>query len=336
MLNTRVVVTQYGGSEVLNTIVEPLRMPQKGELRIKVQSAGVALADIMRREGVYPLSPTPPFTPGYDIVGVVDELGEGMRQYSKGERVGAFFDGTGGYSAYVYATPKDIFPVPESIDAAQAVAVILNYVTAYQMLHRIAKVSEGENILIHGASGGVGSALLELGKLANVNMFGTASLGKHSSVSQFGATPIDYRNDDFVQVLDRLVPEGMDAVFDPVGGANWQRSFQTLGKKGRFVGYGYTSVLGNANRDNWVNDWSVLSETKQTDKGNPAFLYSITALRKENPDWFREDVGLLFSLLEQGKINPAISHRIPLSEAAYAQQLLEKSLSIGKVVLIGL
>ncbi|MFD0677561.1 MULTISPECIES: medium chain dehydrogenase/reductase family protein [unclassified Paenibacillus] len=336
MLNTRVVVTRYGGADVLDTIEEPLCMPHKGELRIKVQSAGVALADIMRREGVYPLSPTPPFTPGYDIVGVVDELGEGVEHYSRGERVGAFFNGTGGYSAYVYATVEDVFKVPEFIDAAQAVAIILNYVTAYQMLHRIAKVSEGENILIHGASGGVGSALLELGKVANVIMFGTASAIKHHSVSQFGATPIDYRNDDFVQVLGHLVPQGMDAVFDPIGGQNWQRSFQTLGTKGRFVGYGYTSVLGHENRENWVKDWTILSETKQTDQGNPAYLYSITALRKERPDWFKEDVGVLFSLLEQGRINPVISHRIPLSEAAYAQQLLEKSLSVGKVVLIGL
>jgi NADPH:quinone reductase-like Zn-dependent oxidoreductase len=334
MLNTRIVVARYGGPEVLDVVEEPLRTPQKGEIRVKVQSAGVALADIMRREGKYPMSPTPPFTPGYDAVGIVDEVGEDVQLYSKGEKVGVFFNGTGGYAAYVFANVEEAVKIPASIDAAQAVAVMLNYVTAYQMLHRLAKVSEGDDILIHGASGGVGTALLELGKFANVNMFGTASSTKHHIVEQFGATPIDYRIEDFVQVINRLAPEGMDAVFDPIGGPNWSRSFQTLSKSGCFIGYGYTSVLGDADRDDWVNDWKSLSEMKRTEKGNPAYVYSITALRNEKPDWFREDMGVLFSLLEQGQINPVISHRIPLAEAARAQQLLEQSLSVGKVVLI--
>lgn len=189
MLNQRVVVTRYGGAEVLETVEEPLRAPQKGEIRMKVQSAGVALADIMRREGVYPMSPTPPFTPGYDAVGIVDEVGEEVQQYTKGDRIGAFFNGTGGYAAYIYARAEEAFKVPESIDVGQAVAVILNYVTAYQMLHRIAKVAQGDNILIHGASGGVGSALLELGKLARVTMFGTSSSAKHHFISKVGSDP---------------------------------------------------------------------------------------------------------------------------------------------------
>ncbi|MED4287337.1 alcohol dehydrogenase [Priestia megaterium] len=334
MLNIRVIVTRYGGPQVIDVIEEPLRKPEKGEIRVKVQATGVALADIMRREGKIPMSPIPPFTPGYDVIGIVDELGEDVQKYSVGDKVAVFFNGTGGYAAYVYAKEDEIVAAPAHIDAVKAVAVILNYVTAYQMLHRIAKVSEGERILIHGASGGVGTALLELGKLAKLEMYGTASLAKHHIVSQYGAMPIDYRNEDFVDVLRLRAPEGMDVVFDPIGGRNYERSMKTLSKNGRFIGYGYTSILQQGDPEDWAKDWENLAKKQTTEKGNSVYLYAISSLKKERLDWFQEDVRFLLSLLEEGKINPLISHRIPLREAAQAQELLGKSLSVGKVVLI--
>jgi NADPH:quinone reductase-like Zn-dependent oxidoreductase len=334
MLNRRMVVSRYGGPEVFQVLEEPLRPVERGELRIKVESAGVALGDVMRREGVYPGSPTPPFTPGYDVVGIVDEAGEEVRRYAKGDRVGALTQGTGGYSEYVYAKEEAVFPVAGTLDAAEAVAIVLNYVTAYQMLYRFAQVTEGNKILIHGASGGVGTALLELGSLAGLTMFGTASSAKHGIVSAYGATPIDYRTDDFVKVLAEAAPEGMDAVFDPIGGENWRRSFQTLSCDGRFIGYGFTSALGERESDEWANAWRRLAETKKTDNGRPPSLYSITSLYQQRPEWFREDVKTLFTMLETGKIRPIVSHRIPLREAGHAQRLLDKSSSIGKVVLI--
>lgn len=333
-MNTRVIVTRYGGPQVIDVIEEPLRKPERGEIRVKVQAAGVALADIMRREGKVPLSPIPPFTPGYDAIGIVDELGEDVQKYLIGDKVAVFFNGTGGYASYVYAKDDEVVGVPAHIDSLTAVAVILNYVTAYQMLHRIAKVGEGERILIHGASGGVGTALLELGKLAKLEMYGTASLTKHSIVSQFGAMPIDYRNKDFVDTLRIQAPEGMDVVFDPIGGRNYERSMKTLSKNGRFIGYGYTSILQQGDPEEWTSEWKSLSKNKTTGKGNPVYLYSITSLKKERLDWFQEDIRFLLSLLEEGKINPLISYRLPIREAAHAQELLEKSLSVGKVVLI--
>lgn len=279
-MNTRVVVTRYGGPQVIDVIEEPLRKPKRGEIRVKVQAAGVALADIMRREGKYPLSPIPPFTPGYDAIGIVDELGEGVQKYLIGDKVAVFFNGTGGYASYVYAMDDEIVGIPAHIDSVSAAAVILNYVTAYQMLHRIAKVGEGERILIHGASGGVGTALLELGKLAKLDMYGTASLAKHSIVSKFGAVPIDYRNEDFVDTLRIQAPEGMDVVFDPIGGQNYERSMNTLSNNGRFIGYGYTSILQQGDSEEWAREWEGLAENRTTEKGNPVYLYSITSLKK--------------------------------------------------------
>lgn len=334
MLNTRMVVTRYGGPEVLEVIEEPLRKPEKGEVRIKVISSGVALADIMRREAKYPASPAVPFIPGYDAVGIIDEVGEEMKQFAAGDQVAAFFNGTGGYASYVYAQEDELIVVPDQVDAQVVSAALLNYVSAYQMLHRFAKVSEGDRVLIHGASGGTGTAFLELGRLAKLEMFGTASAAKHDVVSGYGAVPIDYRNEDFVEVLSRLAPEGLDAVFDPIGGSNYERSLQTLSPGGRFIGYGYTSVLADGKPEDWAKDWSQLASMETTEKGNPVHLYTITGLKRENLEWFREDARAILGLLAKGAIVPLISHRVPLREAVKAQGLLEQSLAIGKVILI--
>ncbi|WP_274362122.1 medium chain dehydrogenase/reductase family protein [Paenibacillus thermotolerans] len=331
---SRIIVRRYGGPEVLERVNEPLRLPQPGEVRIKVQAAGVALADVMRREGVFPESPTPPFVPGYDVVGIVDETGERVQSYGKGDRIGVLSNGTGGYSEVLYASEEQLIRVPDSVDAAQASAVMLNYVSAYQMLHRLAAVKKGNSVLIHGASGGVGTALLELGQALKLTMYGTASASKHRIVSQYGAIPIDYRSDDFVNTIRRLEPAGVDAVFDPIGGGNWHRSFQTLNRNGRFIGYGFTSALCDPTDKQWMDDWKTVTETGATPKGHPAFIYSITSLRKDKPDWFQQDAAILFSMLEKGEIKPLISHRVPFAEAASAQQLLKNSESAGKVVLI--
>ncbi|WNQ08820.1 medium chain dehydrogenase/reductase family protein [Paenibacillus aurantius] len=333
MGNKRVMVSEYGGPEKLQIHEEPLRPSQPHEVRIRVHSAGVALGDVMRREGKFLGGPATPFTPGYEAVGFVDEVGERIKGIPKGSRGAVFYNGAGGYAQYVYATADEFYPVPEGVDMGKAVAVILNYVTAYQMLHRVAKVVSGDQILIHGASGGTGTALLELGRLAGLRMYGTASAPKHDIVAGYGAVPIDYRSEDFVQLMRSRVPDGVDAVFDPIGGSHWVRSFQTLNKKGHFVGYGYTSVLEEEDSSEWAKNWTYLMTNQTTPQGNPACLYSITTLRKERPDWFREDLAHLFHLLVEARIDPVIAERIPLTEAVRAHQLLETSQTAGKIVL---
>lgn len=334
MISARVVVTEYGGTDVLKLALEPLRKPHRGELLIQVEYSGVALADLMRREGLYPSTPQPPFTPGYDAIGIVIEKGEGVTAFAIGDRVAVFMDGLGGYASYLYAPVGEVIPVPASLDPASALSILLNYVTAYQMLHRFACVSEGNRVLIHGASGGVGTALLELGKLAKLKMFGTASAQKHSVVTSYGAYAIDYRQEDFAQVLSEQAPEGMDAVFDPIGGRNWDRSMRTLHRRGIFIGYGYTSVFSQKEENDWAARWQALTEAGTTANGNPVHLYSITTLKKERPEWFFEDVQHLFSLLLHGMIQPLISHRIPFHEVARAHELLETSKATGKIVLV--
>jgi NADPH:quinone reductase len=189
-----------------------------------------------------PETPRVPYTPGWDLVGIVDLLGEGVTGFELRQTVAAM-PIHGCYAQYVCVPQHKLVPVPAGLDAAEAVAVVLNYVTAYQMLHRSAKAKAGQRMLIHGASGGVGSAMLQLAKLAGVEMYGTCSAEGATVVRELGGIPIDYKNADFVKEIRRLTPDGVDAVFDGIGGDNLWRSRDTLREGGCVVTYGFQSKM---------------------------------------------------------------------------------------------
>src|SRR5512135_1251729 len=198
MKHTRIVVTRYGGAEELQAIEEECPEPKAGEVRVRVLAAGVSLPDIMAREGIHPETPLVPFTPGWDLVGVVDRLGEGASGFEPGQMVAAM-PIHGAYAEFVCLPQGELVPVPSGLDAAEAVSLILNYITAYQMLHRSAKVKPGQRVLFHGASGGVGTALLQLGRLAELQMYGTCSARGAAAVSGLGGIPIDYQHQNVVE-----------------------------------------------------------------------------------------------------------------------------------------
>src|SRR5262249_39562382 len=203
MRHTRIIVTHYGGPEALRVVEEECPAPKPGEVRVRVLTAGVSLPDVMMREGMHPETPRLPFTPGWDLVGVVERLGAGVSDVELDQIVAAL-PITGAYAEYVCLPPRELVPVPSGVDAAEAVSLVLNYVTAYQMLHRSAKVRPGQRVLIHGAAGGVGSALLQLGRLAELEMYGTCSSRGASAVSELGAIPIDYQQQDFVTEIHHI------------------------------------------------------------------------------------------------------------------------------------
>src|SRR5512134_3582333 len=203
MRHTRIEVTRYGGPEVMRAVEEDRPEPKAGEVRVRVLAAGVSLPDVMAREGVHPETPLVPFTPGWDLVGVVDRLGDGVSGIEPGQTVAAL-PISGAYAEFVCLPQRELVPVPSGLDAAEAVSLGLNYVTAYQMMHRSVTVRPGQRVLIHGASGGVGSALLQLGRLAGLEMYGTCSSRGASTVADLGGIPIDYQNQDFVTEIHRL------------------------------------------------------------------------------------------------------------------------------------
>jgi NADPH:quinone reductase len=342
--HTRVIVTHYGGPEALQAIEEECPEPKAGEVRVRVLAAGVSLPDLMMREGIHPETPRLPFTPGWDLIGVVDRLGERVSGIGPGQVVAAL-PVTGAYAEFVCLPPGELVPVPSGLDAAEAVSLVLNYVTAYQMLHRSAKAKPGQRALIHGAAGGVGSALLQLGRLARLEMYGTCSSRGASTVSGLGGIPIDYQHLDFVQEVHRLTGEGVDVVFDGIGGTHIWRSRKGLRPGGRVVAYGLTASLrggrlasgpgGRRHRFRGIAIFGVYIAGGWLLPGRKRVVpYSIQWLKRLRPSWFRQDLMALFDLLHQRMIKPLIAERFPLAEARRAHELLGKGGVTGKIVLV--
>ena len=339
------LVTHYGGPDALRVVEEECPEPKDGEVRVRVLAAGVSLPDIMAREGVHPETPPVPFTPGWDLVGVVDRLGDGVSGIEPGQIVAAM-PIHGAYAEFVCLPQRELVPVPSGLDAAEAVSLVLNYITAYQMLHRSAKVRPGQRVLIHGAAGGVGTALLQLGRLAGLEMYGTCSSRGAPAVSDLGGIPIDYQHQDFVKEIHRLTSEGVDVVFDPIGGTHLWHSRKALRPGGRVVGYGLRSSLrgeglasgrpGRRQRFRGTALFGLYIAGGWLLPGRKRVVpYSIQTLKRLKPELFRQDLIALLDLLQQQKIKPLIAQRFPLAEARHAQELLGKGGVTGKIVLRG-
>jgi len=342
--HTRIIVTHYGGPDALRVIEEECPEPKSGEVRVRVLAAGVGLPDVMAREGIHPETPQVPFTPGWDLVGEVDQLGDGASGIEPGEVIAAM-PISGAYAEFVCLPQRELVPVPTGLDAAEAVSLVLNYITAYQMLHRSAKVKPGQRVLIHGAAGGVGTALLQLGHLAGVEMYGTCSSRGASTVSEMGGIPIDYQHQDFVTEIHRLTNEGVAFVFDSIGGTHIWRSRKALRPGGKVVAYGLTGSLSggrSASRRSGgrhryralaifglyiIAGWLLPGRKRVT-------LYSIQTLKRLKPAWFRQDLISLFDMLQQQKIKPLIAQRLPLAAARQAHELLGRGGVTGKIVLV--
>ena len=341
MKSLRIVVGRLGGPEVLKTVEAEAPEPAPNEVRVRVLAAGVSFADLLMREGLHPEKSPPPFTPGWDIVGVVDRIGSEAAGAVLGEVVAAL-PIHGGYAEHICLPPEELTPVPDGLDPSEAVCLLLNYITAWQMLHRVAHVSSGQRILVHGAAGGVGTALLELGRLRGLEMYGTASPATHPVVASLGAVPIDYHSTDFVEEIHRLTGDGVDVVFDGVGEANVWRSFRALRRGGRVVVYGFTAFLREGRLAGGLR-YRFRGFVKPLWYALRAFVapgrrrilpYSIQMLKRRKPAWFREDLTQLLELLRTGKIKPLVAGRLPLRDARRAQELLGQGSVRGKLVLI--
>src|SRR5262245_20762459 len=195
----------------LELVEDDLPNPRPGEVRLKVLAAGVSYPDVMMRQGIHPEARRPPFTPGWDVVGTVDVLGKGVEAVPLGATVAAM-PIVGGYSEFLCLPATELVPVPPGLDPGEAVCLILNYVTAYQMLHRSAQAKPGETALVHAAAGGVGTALLQLARLHGVEAYGTASTGKLRTVESLGGHAIDYKRTDFLKEIRALPGGGVDIV----------------------------------------------------------------------------------------------------------------------------
>jgi NADPH2:quinone reductase len=344
MKYTRIIVNQYGGPEALQVLEEECPEPKAGEARVKVLAAGVSLPDVMMREGMHPETPPLPFTPGWDFVGVVDRIGDGSSGIEPGQIVAAL-PISGAYAEFICLPERELVPVPPGLDPAEAVSLVLNYVTAYQMLHRSVHVEPRQRALIHGAAGGVGTALLQLGRLAELEMYGTCSSRGAAAVSDLGGIPIDYQQLDFVKEIQRLTGEGVDVAFDGIGGTHIWRSRKALRRGGKVVAYGLTSSLrggrlasgrsGRRDRFGRLAIFALYIAGGWLLPGRKRVVpYSIQWLKRLKPELFRQDLIALFDLLKQEKIKPLVARRFPLAQARHAQEVLGEGGVAGKIVLV--
>src|SRR5215471_3973596 len=244
----RVVVDHFGGPEVLKVVEDKVPRPGRGEVLVKVLAAGVSFTDSQLRAGTYlPGAPKPPFTPGYELVGVVEELGPGCSRLQMGDRVGALT--VWGADAERVCIPESgAVDVPDDLDPAEVLSLLFPYMTSYQVLHRTARVKPGETVLVHGAAGRVGVAALELGNVAGLRLYGTASARDRAKVEALGAVAIDYENGDFLARI-RKDAGGVDVAVDSLGGPISLRSFRALRPGGRVVVFGRYSTIKEGHKD---------------------------------------------------------------------------------------
>ncbi|GAA2602297.1 medium chain dehydrogenase/reductase family protein [Winogradskya consettensis] len=330
---------------VLPGIVEPeglqlreraIPAPGEGQALVRVEATGVSFAEQQMRRGRYYDQPPFPFVPGYDLVGTVEEAGPGTDPRLRGRRVAALTK-TGGWSTHAVLDAADLVPVPDGVTAVQAETVVVNGITAWQMLHRLAHVRAGHTVVVMGANGGVGSVLVQLAQLAGARVIGTASPRHHDALRGAGVIPVDYRGDVPAQVR-AIAPEGVDAVFDHVGGPGLTGSWMLLRRGGTLVSYGSASTRDDSGSKQlpvlkllgrlWA--WNVLPN------GRHAYFFNVWGglWRKDRfRAKLRADLTAVLEAMAAGKVTAAVGAELPLARAAEALRLAESKTVAGKVVL---
>ena len=325
------LLRKFGGPDELAVVARPVPEPGAGEVLVKVLAASVQFTDIMLRKGQYPdLKEKPPLVLGYDLVGEVVKVGQGVTSPSIGQRV-ADLTMTGSYAQYRMLKADQVAIVDAELDPAEATTLVLSWMTAYQLLHRDARVRKGQKLLVIGAAGAVGQALVRLGKLAGCEPWGAARARHADLVRALGAIHVDSDQADFGRVL----PEGFDVVFDGIGEQGFSRTWRAVGPRGRLTAFGVSAGIQRNVSVALIGLWFVkLWWWNRFSGGRSTSFYSIMSLRKKHPDWFVADLGQLLGMLKRGEIKPRVAERIGLDAVADAHTRIERGGLEGKIVLV--
>ncbi len=334
MQNQHIDVIEFGGAERLKLLTDDqLPEPAAGELRIRVLVTSAVFTDIMIRKGMYPdVKEKPPFTLGYDLIGVVDKLGPDTGDFALGDMV-ADLTTIGAYSQYICLPEHRLTKVPHNVSPVDALGMVLSAVTAFQMLHRVAKAQTGQSILVHGAGGAVGTMMLQLAKLAGITAFGTDRVSKHELIQSLGGTPIDSDAAELEALMREATGGGVDVVFDPLGGASLSRSLHILRPGGTLVAYGFLeTVMGHGG--SIPMDFVKLKLWDWMPNGHATAFYSIGKMRRQHPEWFKGDLAILLNLLAKGEIKSVVAQTMPFTDARRAHEMIERGEAKGKIVLL--
>jgi NADPH:quinone reductase-like Zn-dependent oxidoreductase len=329
-----VLLTKKGDPDALKTVVLPDPDLRPGEVRLRVRASGVGGTDLTMRRGSYVFAPPLPFVPGYEVIGEVLEVGAAVTGFGIGQRAAALVV-HGGNAERIVVRASELVPVPPGVDDAEAAALVLNYVTAYQAIHRTAKVQPGDAVLVTGANGGVGSAMVELLRLHGATVIGAASPAVHDPVRALGATPVDSRAPALSSRVRELAPGGVAAALDNLGGRFPGECVRAVRRGGSVVGVGFsaaTNARGEPSRLATLRGLAALFLLAPA-SGRRGRFYGITYEYRKNPRPFREDLPRLFELLAERRIAPRIHARLPLLEVRRAHELLERGGITGKIVL---
>ncbi|MEU1478463.1 medium chain dehydrogenase/reductase family protein [Streptomyces sp. NPDC005760] len=310
-----------------------------GQVVVRMEATGVSFAEQQMRRGRYFDQPSFPFVPGYDLVGTVQATGEGVDPHLAGTRVAALVK-VGGWASHVLVDAADVVPVPDGIGAAEAETLVVSGVTAWQMLHRKARVRAGQTVVVHGANGGVGSVLVQLARAAGAQVIGTASPRHHDALRERGVVPVDYRADGLAARISELAPrEGVHAVFDHVGGPGIVDSWRLLAPGGTLVAYGSAATRDAEGSKQWpvlkllgrVWVWNALPNRRR------ALFFNIWAGRALAKNRFRArlraDLTEVFAALQRGEVTAQIAAQLPLARVADALRLAESGTVAGKVII---
>jgi NADPH:quinone reductase-like Zn-dependent oxidoreductase len=333
----QVVITRYGGPEVLQARESPDPRPGAGEVRIRVRAAGINFADVLARMGLYPDAPKPPAVVGYEVAGYIDDVGPDVHGLLSGDHV-LSLTRFGGYSDVVVVPMSLVHRVPADLSDAEAAAIPINYLTALVALYRMANLTPGETVLVHGAGGGVGIAATQLARLRRARIVGTASARKHEALRHLGIDEIlDYRTDIEREVKRLTGGRGLDVILDPFGGASFRRSYRMLAPLGRLVMYGVSSIAPGERRRLWHAFREMLrmprfSPLSMINRNRGVFGLNLGHLWGEGPR-LADAMETLLDEFRVQRLRPVVAKTFPLEAAAEAHRFLQSRLNIGKVVL---
>ena len=306
--------------------LEHVDAPQPGasQVLLAVDALGLNFPDLLQVRGGYQNKPKLPFTPGGEIAGTVVTLGEGVTEHAVGDRV--LWMGTGGLSEQVLAPARSAFPLPTSMPATKAAALLTNYGTTWFALHERAQLHPGEVLLVHAGAGGVGSAAIQLGKAAGAMVIATAGgPAKKQVLSELGAdVAIDYLAEDFVDVVKDVTDgRGADVIYDPVGGDTLDRSRKVIGWDGRLLIIGFTSgrIADVPTNHVLLKNYAVLGVHWGGSLGR-------------NPDALRQTYDALIAQWQRGAIDPLIGGELRFDQAAEGLTRLGARASVGKLVVL--
>ncbi len=340
----QVWITKAGPPEVLDVREAPTPTPGPGEVLVHVEASGINFADILARQGLYPDAPPLPAVVGYEVAGTIEAVGEGVTKISEGDAVLALTR-FGGYTSHIVLRAEQVFARPDGMPAATGAAIPVNYLTAFQAMivmggvrHAQELAGQRMRVLVHGASGGVGTAASDLGQVYGVELFGTASPGKHDYVRERGYDhAINYRNDGWVaEVRDLTDGRGVDLVLDPIGGDHWSKSLDVLAPTGRLVVFGFSAATGGgklgmlkaASKVPWLR-FSPISLMNANHGVLGVNLGHLWGMQDEVSGWMRK----LLRYYEKGQIRPHVDRVFPLHDTVAAHRYIEERQNIGKVVL---